>query len=160
MVSTVIILAAFGIVMIAMEVILPGGVLGIAGAIAIGISLVLTATSPGLDAIGPGGRFGLAGVIILGTTIFLALWLKFFTRAAFIKKHLLEDEIDGTAGFAKYQDLLDLTGTAETDLRPSGKARLDGKKHDVLAETGMIEQGENVRVIKVEGTRVIVRATG
>ena len=56
MLTTVIILAAFGIVMIAMEVILPGGVLGIAGAIAIAVSLILTATSPGLDSIGAGGR--------------------------------------------------------------------------------------------------------
>ena len=45
MLTTIIILAAFGILMIAMEVILPGVLLGILGAVAIGISLVFTFTS-------------------------------------------------------------------------------------------------------------------
>ena len=95
---------------------------------------------------------------MLGGLIMLVLWLKFFTRAKFVKRHLLEGEIDGTQEYEQYKELLDKTGTAETDLRPSGKARLDGRKRDVLAETGMIERGTNVKVVKVEGSRVIVRA--
>jgi membrane-bound serine protease (ClpP class) len=145
--------------MIAMEVIVPGAILGILGAIAVGASLVLTATAPSLDSIGPGGRFALASGIILATIILLTLWLKFFTRASFVKKHLLQGGVDGTQNYDQYLELLDQTGTAETDLRPAGKARLSGRKHDVLAETGMIERGAKVKVIKVEGSRVIVRAS-
>jgi membrane-bound serine protease (ClpP class) len=159
MLTTVIILAVFGIVMIAMEVILPGGVLGVVGAITIGVSLFLTATSPGLASIGPDGRFLLGGGILLGSALLLGLWLRYFTRASFVKKHLLEGDIDGTSNYDKYQQLLELTGIAETDLRPAGKARLDGTKHDVLAETGMISSGTKVKVVKVEGSRVIVRAS-
>ena len=99
----------------------------------------------------------LAGGVLVGATVCLTLWLKFFHRASFVKRHLLEGEVGGTDDYDKYQALLDLTGTAETDLRPSGKARLDGKKHDVLAEVGMIERGTAVKVVKVEGSRVIVR---
>lgn len=157
MLTTIIILAAFGIVMIAMEVILPGGVLGLIGAITIGVSLFLTATSSGLDSIGTDGRFLLGGGILLGSVLLLGLWLKYFTRASFVRKHLLEGDIDGTRNYDQYQALLELTGVAETDLRPAGKARLDGRKIDVLAETGMISSGTNVRVVKVEGSRVVVR---
>jgi membrane-bound serine protease (ClpP class) len=158
MLTTVIILAVFGIVMIAMEVILPGGVLGVFGVLSIGASLVLIAISPELSSIGTDGRLILGGGVILASILLLALWLKFFTRASFVKKHLLDGEIDGTKTYDKYLDLLDQIGIAETDLRPAGKARLSGRKHDVLAETGMIESGTNVRVVKVEGSRVVVRA--
>ena len=157
MLSIVIILAAFGILMIAMEVILPGGILGVAGVIAIIISLLLTASSPGLDTIGSSGRFALAGGIIATSVVLLFLWLKFFTRASFVKNHLLEDEIDGTNNYERYEALLDLTGMAETDLRPAGKARLEGRRWDVLAESGLIEKGTQVKVVLIEGSRVVVR---
>jgi membrane-bound serine protease (ClpP class) len=157
MLSIVLILAAFGILMIAMEVVLPGGVLGVAGAIAIIISLVLTGSSPGLDSIGSSGRFALAGGIIVTTVILLFLWLKFFTRASFVKNHLLEDEVGGTSTYDQYEALLDLSGTAETDLRPAGKAQLEGRRWDVLAESGLIEKGTQIKVVLIEGSRVVVR---
>ncbi len=158
MLITIIILAAFGILMIAMEVILPGGILGILGAIAIAISLLLTFTSPDLDSIGTDGRLILGGGIVVGSAVLLLLWLRYFTRAGFVKKHLLSNDIDGTQDYDRYQSLLDKVGITETDLRPSGKARIDGKKHDVLAETGSIERGTDVKVIKVEGSKVVVRS--
>jgi len=42
-------------------------------------------------------------------------------------------------------------------LRPSGMAVIDGKRLDVVAESGMIAAGSAIKVIAVEGTRVIVR---
>lgn len=158
MLVTIIILAAFGIVMIAMEVILPGGLLGALGALAIGVSLLLTFTVPDLGSIGTQGRLILGGSIIGAAAILLLLWLRYFTKAGFVKKHLLSNEIDGTQSYDRYQDLIDQVGVAETDLRPAGKARIDGKKHDVLAETGSIERGTDVKVVKVEGSKVVVRA--
>ena len=158
MLVTIIILAAFGIVMIAMEVILPGGLLGALGALAIGVSLLLTFTVPDLGSIGTQERLILGGSIIGAAAILLLLWLRYFTKAGFVKKHLLSNEIDGTQSYDRYQDLIDQVGVAETDLRPAGKARIDGKKHDVLAETGSIERGTDVKVVKVEGSKVVVRA--
>ncbi|MGI9241593.1 MAG: NfeD family protein [Verrucomicrobiales bacterium] len=158
MLTTVIILAIFGIAMIAVEVILPGGIFGAIGALTIGASLFLTATSADLNHIGTDGRFLLGGGIMITSVVLLGLWLKFFTRARFVKRHLLEDEVGGTTNYDKYQALLDQSGVAETDLRPAGKGRLDGIKYDVLAETGMISNGSKIKVVRVEGSRVIVRA--
>ena len=158
MLITIIVLAAFGILMIAMEVILPGGILGILGSVAIGVALLLTFTSSDLDSMGTNGRLVLGGCILGGAGISLLLWLRYFTKAGFVKKHLLSSEIDGTQDYDRYQDLLDKVGKAETDLRPAGKARIDGKKHDVLAETGSIERGTDVKVVKVEGSKVVVRS--
>jgi membrane-bound serine protease (ClpP class) len=51
-------------------------------------------------------------------------------------------------------------GAAETVLRPAGKARIDGRPVDVVAEGDFIEKGVAVRVVRVEGNTVYVRASG
>jgi len=145
--------------MIAMEVIMPGGILGIGGAICTAASVIIVAasTSDDIVSLGTGGRFALGTTIIVGSTLLLALWLKYFTHAGFVKKHLLEKKIDGTTHEGGYEELLGQDGTAETTLRPSGKARIVGRKWDVLAESGMIDKGTPVKVVKIEGTRIVVR---
>ena len=161
MLTVVIILAVAGVLMVAMEVIMPGGILGVGGTIAIIASVVIVGVSQSDDivALGTGGRFALGAGIIVGSAVFLVLWLKYFTHAGFVKRHLLETQIDEKTHAGGYEELLGQAGTAETDLRPSGKARIDGRKRDVLAESGLIERGTAVKVVKVEGSRVVVRAS-
>jgi membrane-bound serine protease (ClpP class) len=47
-------------------------------------------------------------------------------------------------------------GVAKTDLRPSGRAEFDGHLVDVVSQGEWIVAGQPVRVISVEGTRVMV----
>jgi membrane-bound serine protease (ClpP class) len=49
------------------------------------------------------------------------------------------------------------TGVAATALRPAGRATLDGHGVDVTSEGGFVEPGTRVRVVRVEGARVVVR---
>ena len=49
-------------------------------------------------------------------------------------------------------------GVARTTLRPAGKAMIEGRRFDVVAEGDLIEQGSAVEVLVVEGNRVVVRA--
>jgi membrane-bound serine protease (ClpP class) len=53
--------------------------------------------------------------------------------------------------------LLGSTGVALTQLRPSGMASINGQRVDVVAETGLIERGTPIKVVQVEGVRVVVR---
>jgi membrane-bound serine protease (ClpP class) len=54
-------------------------------------------------------------------------------------------------------DLLDVVGTALTDLRPSGLGRFQDERVDVVTLGDFIEVGERIRVIRVEGNRITVR---
>ena len=47
--------------------------------------------------------------------------------------------------------------TAETILRPSGTVRVDGHRIVAQAESGMIEKGRTVKIIRAAGTHVVVR---
>ncbi len=48
------------------------------------------------------------------------------------------------------------TGVAKTTLRPSGKADFDGHMQDVTTSGDFIEPGGRVRVVAIEGMRVVV----
>jgi membrane-bound serine protease (ClpP class) len=55
-------------------------------------------------------------------------------------------------------ELLNKTGQALTLLRPSGMAMIDGKRVDVVTEGPPVEQGTPIKVVAIEGLRVVVRA--
>lgn len=63
----------------------------------------------------------------------------------------------GTPEAARHESLVGREGIAETTLRPSGAIRIDGHRVIATAETGLIEKGQAVRVIRAVGTNVIVR---
>jgi len=48
------------------------------------------------------------------------------------------------------------TGTAATTLRPSGKATFRGEQYDVVTGGDFVMAGTGVRVVSVDGMRVIV----
>ena len=50
-----------------------------------------------------------------------------------------------------------MTGVAYSDLRPNGKAEIDGKVIEVLAEGEFVDKGESVRVVSNDGMGVAVK---
>ena len=57
---------------------------------------------------------------------------------------------------AKAVSYLGLTGKATTDLRPSGKGEFDGRLLDVISDGEFIPRGEPLKVIRHEGSRIVV----
>lgn len=58
----------------------------------------------------------------------------------------------------EYKNYLNKNGQALTVLRPAGTAIIDGDRLDVVTEGDYIQQGETVRVVAVEGVRIVVSA--
>jgi membrane-bound serine protease (ClpP class) len=48
------------------------------------------------------------------------------------------------------------TGTALTQLRPSGKAKIDGEVYDVITQGDFIPKDAAIKVVKVKNNRIIV----
>ena len=55
-------------------------------------------------------------------------------------------------------DLLGRDGVATSDLRPAGVARFGDERVDVVSEGEFVSAGAHVRVLNVDGNRVVVRA--
>ncbi len=68
-------------------------------------------------------------------------------RTRFGRRFVLDAAIRGVAvggppeGSAAPASLVDRLGTAATDLRPSGKVVLDGRRVEALSELGYVEAG-------------------
>jgi membrane-bound serine protease (ClpP class) len=60
-------------------------------------------------------------------------------------------------GTAAPPSLVGRTGVAETALRPTGKAVVDGRRLDVVSDGDFIEQGSPLEIIEVAGARVVVK---
>lgn len=58
-----------------------------------------------------------------------------------------------------FDHLLGHTGHATTQLTPSGKARFGNELVDVIADGEVVSRGSEVRVVAVQGNRVVVRST-
>ena len=149
--STVITLLVAGALLILLETVLPGLIAGIIGFICIGVGVVLAylrfdlQTANTILAV-----VGVAG--ILGTILYIKYFPESRVAQLFVSKRTV-----GDLG-VENPSLINQTGQTLTKLRPSGAAVINGKRVDVVTEGVFIEPGQNIKVIAVEGLRVVVRA--
>jgi membrane-bound serine protease (ClpP class) len=108
-----------------------------------------------------GGLGRAAGVFVIEVILGLGvgyITIRYGHQTAAAKRMILShDQTDQRATVNHTSDLVGVTGTAQTVLRPSGMAELNSKRLDVVAESGMIEPGSAIQVVAVEGARIIVR---
>ncbi len=102
------------------------------------------------------------GVIaVLGIFIVLYLGSRGSKKNAGMIDELVLDERqqnrDGYTGVADKSRFLGKAGVCVTDLRPAGTITVDGEPVDVVTEGNFVKQGTAVKVINVDGSRVLVR---
>ncbi|MGQ9660740.1 MAG: NfeD family protein [Kiritimatiellia bacterium] len=147
------ILLAAGLLLLALEVFVPGGILGTFGALAILGAIV----SAFWVFVPPVNWLVTVGIIAL-MGIFLALWIRLFPKSPLGRKMTVSSDLKASKATQEgLQDLLGCEGETLSDLRPAGFALLKGRRMDVVSQGGMIAKGERVKVIKVEANRVIVQ---
>jgi membrane-bound serine protease (ClpP class) len=148
--ALIVMLISAGLVLLFLETLLPGLIAGILGLFCLGGAVALAYTQHGP------GTGNLVLLAVLGLLIVaVLLWLKFFPESAMARMFVSHRQI-GTV-HAEQPELLDQIGVAQTTLRPAGAALIQGKRVDVVTEGGYIEQGKPVKVVAIEGLRVVVR---
>lgn len=150
-VTLLILLLAAGMLLIGAEIFLPGAILGVMGAMAL-LGAIIVAFGISLQC----GFYTAFGIFIL-TVATVAIWVKFFPQSSIGRKMTLEQDGMLFKASGSRDKLLGQKGVAHSELRPAGYAMIGGKRVDVVAEGGIIERGQAVEVIKVEGSRVVVR---
>lgn len=143
-------LIAVGLVLLFLETLLPGLIAGALGL----LSLAAAVGYAYLQFDARTGNTTLAivlGLLGVGTV----LWVKFFPESAIARMFVSTRQIGGLD--VEKPELLGQTGTAFTPLRPAGTAVINGKRVDVVADGAFIEKGKDVKVVAVEGLRVVVR---
>ncbi|MBW6489840.1 MAG: nodulation protein NfeD [Lentimicrobium sp.] len=159
-----------GVILLLVELFaIPGfGVAGISGIILIVTGLTLSM----IDNIG----FNFTGVPLYGVieaffiviiASFFALVGSFFLSRKLFGGHTMFGDLallttqqtnEGYASSdAHYTEMKGSTGTAFTMLRPAGKVEIENQIFDAVAESGYINKGDSVKVVKYENAQLIVR---
>ena len=154
--SVIISLIVLGVFLLAVEVfVIPGfGVSGILGMAALitGIFLVTDSVLEGvLCTIGSLVVLGIIAYVSFRSSRTRRLWQKFSLSTRQTSK-------GGYVGpKVQSETYIGRTGIALTQLRPAGTGNFDGEYLDVVTEGGFIGHGTGIKVIAVEGTRIVVR---
>lgn len=105
--------------------------------------------------------YSLIGIAILGIFVVLYLNNRGSKKNAGMLDELVLDERqqnrDGYTSVIDKSKFLGATGICVTDLRPAGTITIEGEPVDVVAEGNFVKQGSTVKVINVDGSRVLVR---
>ncbi|MBM3879597.1 MAG: hypothetical protein FJ387_07725 [Verrucomicrobia bacterium] len=149
--ETVVALLVVGTILILLETVLPGMIAGLVGFGCLVAGVVLAYVHFGPQT----GNYVLLGVLAGLVTLGL-LWIRFFPDSR-VGRLFITRQTVGNLGVER-PELLHQTGSALTVLRPSGTALIDGARVDVVSEGGLIERGTPIKVVAVEGLRVVVRA--
>ncbi|MCL4424124.1 MAG: nodulation protein NfeD [Firmicutes bacterium] len=147
-------LFALGIILLAVEAFIPGfGIFGLSGIVAVFYSIYLASASSqqALQSI------SIALVISILTGFALAhygrrrgWWRGLVLGAAETSRH-------GYVPQRYRPELMGKTGVVLTPLRPAGMAEINGERVDVVSDGEFIPKGAMVKVVKIEGTRALVK---
>ncbi|CAM5205853.1 NfeD family protein [Lysinibacillus sphaericus] len=145
-----------GLALVIAEFFVPGGIVGILGGVLIILSLLLAGANI--------TQMIIAIVIALVVAIIgMVVLMKFFGKKMHVlNKLVLMDATTTEEGYVSNvnrTELLGKVGVTITPLRPAGTIRFVNERIDVVSEGGYVDVGKNVEVIKVEGSRIVVRQT-
>lgn len=153
----IIICFLIGIGLLILEAFMPGfGAAGITGIILEIITLVMTWFEHG-----PLATLAMLLIVLLVLAIAISTSLRSITSGRLSKSSLVHSETESNEeGYRSVEDLavfMDKEGTATSVLRPTGIADFDGVRLNVSSEGEYIPAGTRVRIIKVEGAKILVK---
>ncbi len=156
----IILLFIVGIALLVLEAFMPGfGLPGISGIVVEVITLVLTWQQHG-----PLATLGMLLIVLSVLAIAVSMSLRSITRGKLSQSKLINRETESTAaGYRTAEDLnvfLNREGQVTTTLRPTGMAEFDGVKLNVVSDGEYLPVGTKVRLVRVEGSRILVRTAG
>ena len=152
-----------GLALILLEVlVIPGfGIAGIGGIglMIYGLYLLLLPDIPvGEEVLGQAMDGFLIGLV--GAVIGLVLLVKLMIKTKFWEQLTAPDtqkKEDGYSNTFGWESLQGETGISDTDLHPSGWVRVKDQRIFVVSEGEFIEEGKEIKILSVDGNRVLVR---
>ncbi|MCA9458264.1 MAG: hypothetical protein KC587_16480, partial [Nitrospira sp.] len=156
-------LVGLGLILVGLEIfVIPGfGIAGILGIMALmgGLGLSLIGTGATWDFML--SALGQVALSILVAIIAALIVLRYFPRLPFGRRLILETNLQAQEGYESSPPedhrWLGKQGIAVSDLHPSGIARFDRERVDVVSDGTFIDAGQPLEVVRIDGNRVVVR---
>lgn len=155
MIVTIAIIVLFGIILMMVETFLPGAIAGTLGLLCILAGIGLALFSEELSHWSLLSRTLLAMGIIGFSSLALLIWMRWFAVKLFHRAFTLETCVATPVESAEVADKQE--GIAVTELRPLGRAEINGRRWDVRCQTGFAPVGTRLQVIGSEPGNLLVR---
>ncbi len=148
------ILFVLGIGLVLMEFFVPGGIAGAIGFLAIIASFFIASDNV--------VHMGISLLIALTASVLVSILMirVFGKRMKLFKRIILTDSTSTEKGYVSNKNRLELIGVEGitlTPLRPSGTILIEDERIDVVSEGAFIPKDRKVRILKTEGSRIVVR---
>ncbi len=150
--SVIVGLIILGLALFMLEILIPGGIVGIFGGISMLAAVGIAYRNDGLE-----GAIIVFGIGLIG--LVACLWFEFqiLPKTAAGKKFFLQNQIQAKSQPDVGEEaMLGKQGMAATALSPSGYILVDGKKLDAISRSGFIEKGEAVKIVSYDQFKITV----
>jgi membrane-bound ClpP family serine protease len=157
--SWALLLLAFGLLLIVVELFVPsGGVLGFISFAAVVAAIVLAFRYSSYAGL------GFLALAVLGTPALVAFGFQIWPRTPLGRRILLdvprgEDVLPDQDFRKQLKELIGQVGKAKTLMLPGGPIEVAGRTYDAVSEGQPIQPETPVKVVDVRGTRIVVRPT-
>lgn len=142
-----------GLVLVGCEVFVPGGILGVLGAVVLLVAVVTAFKDYGLLG---GTMTFIAVLVLLVTTLFLEF--KILPKTHLGRRLFLSKKIDGQSyQISTNSTLIGKRAEALTVLAPSGKVKVEGRILEAISQDGFINKGTVLQIVGQNTFHLIVR---
>ena len=150
--TLIVVLFIVGVLLLSVEIIVPGGILGVMGGVALLAGCVLSFQRFGAT----GGWFSVLAAVVLVTTS-MVIEFMVLPRTPWGKKMFLQTQITGSSQSTPVDlSLVGQAAVAVTTLAPSGYVTVAGRQHEAFSRSGYVAAGTPLRVTAVENFRLVV----
>ena len=150
--TLIVILFVAGVLLIAAEVILPGGIIGLAGGGALVAGIIVA-----YNEYGASGAFIAAAVAVVLVVGALIIEFKILPNTPMGQRLFLKNSVESTSTYSKGDDsMIGAEGETITALGPTGFVRIDGRKLEAASRSGFIDKHERIKVTGRDNFRIIV----
>ncbi len=152
--SIIILFFSLGLILLAMEVFIPGGILGIIGGVLLltgcAFSFYLLGTMEGLIAI---------SLTLLAGILLFYIQFNVLPKTRFGKRFFLKQEISGSANSLEEntRDLIGKTATSVTVLSPSGYVLVNGNSYEAVSQSGQIPKNTELLITAANSFQLTVK---
>jgi len=143
-----------GIGLLVLEAFVPSfGILGVVGIVAVIVGITMGAYDTG-------NALQSLGIAVLVAAVFVAVFVYIFRKRGVWNRFILKDQLTTEQGYVPQlsrEKWIGQNGVTTSMLRPSGMAEFGGERLDVITSGEFVENGKQVRVVSVDGTRILVK---
>jgi membrane-bound serine protease (ClpP class) len=151
--TLVAVLLGFGVLLLAAEVVVPGGILGIAGGVLLLVGVIVAFYS-----FEQGKALVVLGIALLAGGAVFVLEFVVLPRSKLVRSLSMSGTVTGRAQAidASAVTLIGRVAVAQTKLVPSGLVTVDDRRFEAFCRDGAVEPGTQLRVVGVDSFRLIV----